>query len=224
MPLPPELIHAPSPALLTGEQQQLRLKLKKLGDMLRQTQLQLADARNQYTEFYEHTPVGFLTVDHEGVIEKLNLTAAALLGDAREQLRRQHLANFIAEESRDRWLQHFRAVISQDNMNSCELMLKRKQGNHFHAQLDCLRLCKTAEPPMVRIVLTDITARKLAELTLQDKLSELQRWHDVTLGRETRVLELKREVNELLIAGGKPPRYASIATDRDNVKPKFPQS
>ena len=42
--------------------------------------------------------------------------------------------------------------------------------------------------------------RKRTEAELQRQLHELQRWHEATLGREDRILELKREVNELLAA------------------------
>nr|HPH98602.1 PAS domain-containing protein [Anaerolineaceae bacterium]HPN54193.1 PAS domain-containing protein [Anaerolineaceae bacterium] len=55
----------------------------------------------------------------------------------------------------------------------------------------------------------DITARKKAELQIREQLDELSRWHNVTLGRESRILELKREVNALLEEAGKPPRYGS---------------
>jgi hypothetical protein len=55
----------------------------------------------------------------------------------------------------------------------------------------------------------DITGRKRAEAQLAEQLDELQRWHAITLGRETRILDLKREVNELLAQAGQPPRYPS---------------
>lgn len=55
----------------------------------------------------------------------------------------------------------------------------------------------------------DITEHKQAELQLKARLEELRRWHEATLGREMRVLELKREVNELLARAGQPPRYPS---------------
>ncbi|MCA1733582.1 MAG: PAS domain-containing protein, partial [Acidobacteria bacterium] len=55
----------------------------------------------------------------------------------------------------------------------------------------------------------DITERKRAEATLLKQMEELRRWHDATLHRETRVLELKKEVNEMLAAAGLPPRYPS---------------
>ena len=53
--------------------------------------------------------------------------------------------------------------------------------------------------------------RERAEEQLRQKIAELQRWHDVTLGRETRIQELKREVNELLVRSGLPIRYESQA-------------
>ena len=44
---------------------------------------------------------------------------------------------------------------------------------------------------------------------LTEQLDELRRWHNATLGRESRIIELKREVNELLGKAGEPPRYPS---------------
>jgi CheY-like chemotaxis protein len=55
----------------------------------------------------------------------------------------------------------------------------------------------------------DIAARQRAEARMVEQLEELRRWHAATVGRENRVLELKREVNELLAKAGQPPRYPS---------------
>ncbi len=58
---------------------------------------------------------------------------------------------------------------------------------------------------------TDITERKRAEEKIQEQLTELQRWYKATLDREGRIIELKREVNELLLQAGQPIRYPSVA-------------
>lgn len=50
----------------------------------------------------------------------------------------------------------------------------------------------------VIVVVTDITEQKRASREIQLQLEELQRWHRIMLGREERILGLKREVNELL--------------------------
>ena len=59
-----------------------------------------------------------------------------------------------------------------------------------------------------------IAARTRAEAmtaTLDKQLDELRRWQQVTLGREGRVLAMKKEVNSLLAELGQPPRYPSAA-------------
>lgn len=56
-------------------------------------------------------------------------------------------------------------------------------------------------------IIHDITDRAVAEKQVQQQLEELRRWNTITLGRETRVLELKHEVNELLTKLGSPTRY-----------------
>ena len=61
----------------------------------------------------------------------------------------------------------------------------------------------------LRGIQIDITERKQAEEEIKKQLAELQRWNNATLGREMRILEIKREVNELLGQAGQPPRYPS---------------
>ncbi len=64
---------------------------------------------------------------------------------------------------------------------------------------------------------TDEDARQLSlfmnsmwEILQRQKAEkELRRWHDITLGREDRVIELKREVNSLLRKLGEQPKYPS---------------
>lgn len=53
----------------------------------------------------------------------------------------------------------------------------------------------------------EMVNRKRAERELAIQLDELQRWHEVTLNREMRVLELKQEVNELLKQARLPQKY-----------------
>jgi len=49
--------------------------------------------------------------------------------------------------------------------------------------------------------------RKQAENEIKNQLRELQRWHEATLGREERILELKREGQRTAAAQNLPPRY-----------------
>lgn len=48
----------------------------------------------------------------------------------------------------------------------------------------------------------DITERKQAGDKLNEQMDELRRWHTAMIGREQRTIELKNEVNELLVQAG----------------------
>jgi hypothetical protein len=61
-----------------------------------------------------------------------------------------------------------------------------------------------------------LTAQRQAEslgVELAKQLDELRRWQQVTLGRESRILSMKKEINELLATHGQPPRYPSAADE-----------
>jgi PAS domain S-box-containing protein len=57
------------------------------------------------------------------------------------------------------------------------------------------------------IVFADITERKRVEEALAQRVEELERFHRLAVGRELRMIELKRQVNELSEQLGKEPPY-----------------
>ena len=67
----------------------------------------------------------------------------------------------------------------------------------------------TPEDQIAGAVLTfvDITDRRRATEALREQLAELERFNAVAVGRETRMIELKKEVNDLCARLGEPPRY-----------------
>ncbi len=65
------------------------------------------------------------------------------------------------------------------------------------------------EPSIKGIVLNirDITERKHAEVELKKKMNELEILNNATVGRELKIIELKKEINELLAKSGQKPKY-----------------
>lgn len=68
---------------------------------------------------------------------------------------------------------------------------------------------RTLEDHIAGVVLTfvDITQRRKDNETLQDQLQELARFSALAVGREHRMIELKKEINELYARLGEPRRY-----------------
>jgi PAS domain S-box-containing protein len=56
-------------------------------------------------------------------------------------------------------------------------------------------------------VIRDVSDRERTLEQLRNQLAELQRWHAVAVGREERIMELKKEVNTLAQRFGEPPPY-----------------
>lgn len=71
------------------------------------------------------------------------------------------------------------------------------------------------KPDRFVLMQENITERKLSEKKIEEQIEELRRWYSSMLGREKRNIELKEEVNELLISEGKPPRYQTISNDHN---------
>jgi len=60
-------------------------------------------------------------------------------------------------------------------------------------------------------LIRDITMRKQAESVLKQKMDELERFNDLTVGRELVMIKLKKEINELLKLAGKEEKYTIVA-------------
>ncbi|MBI5660101.1 MAG: EAL domain-containing protein [Nitrosomonadales bacterium] len=144
-------------------------------DELWRTQITLEESRDRYVDLYDFAPVGYLTLTREGRIAEANLTVAALLGMERNKLLHRRFAHFVAPEDGDLWHRYFVRMMQHDERRDCGLSLKLGDGSAFHAQLDCLRLERNSGDMVVRIALTDITARKLAEERLKNSEERYRR-------------------------------------------------
>ena len=65
----------------------------------------------------------------------------------------------------------------------------------------------------------DVNNRKEREAELEDAIHDLERFNNVAVGRETRVIELKAEVNTLLEQMGRQKRYNTGHVDQPSPKP-----
>jgi PAS domain S-box-containing protein len=144
------------------ERRVLQTELEIQNEELRRVQAELEETRDRYIDLYEFAPIGYLTLTREGLVAEANLTFTALLGVDRKKLLNRRFDTFIALSDKDRWIHHFLNVLSLVGRRVCELLIQRKDGSTFHAQLDCQKI-KTVNTPLVRIALTDISERKAAE-------------------------------------------------------------
>jgi len=83
-----------------------------------------------------------------------------------------------------------------------------KDRNPFWAEVIAKPIIEDNKVVEVHCVLRNIEERKQAEEKIKAQLNELQKWYATTMGREERIIEMKKEVNALLKQLGKPKKYA----------------
>ena len=139
-------------------------ELESQNEELRRTQLDLAAARDRFVDLYDFAPVGYFTLDRGGRFLEINLTAAALLGVERNALLGRPIQRFILNTDAARWSQHLQTALQQDTPHRFELVMQPVDAMPVHAQLDCVRVVSEGEDPKLRVALTNVTQRKLAEM------------------------------------------------------------
>jgi hypothetical protein len=61
--------------------------------------------------------------------------------------------------------------------------------------------------PLLGGISIDITDRKMAAQSLKEKTLELERFNNLMIGRELKMIELKKEINDMLVQHGDQAKY-----------------
>jgi len=174
-----------------------------------QAQEALRASEVRYRRLFESAKDGILILDAEsGMILDVNPFLVELLGFSHEQFLGKAVwelgafTDIIANQA------NFVELQQKEYIRYEDMPLETAAGRRIHVEF-VSNVYQVNHRRVIQCNVRDITARKQAEAQLNEQLDELRRWHAATLGREGRIMELKREVNDLLSQAGQPPRYPS---------------
>lgn len=137
--------------------------------------------------------------DQDSNIVETNHKAEQTYGYARRE--------FLQLKTGDLWGGGPRQDIeSERNGILYETVHKRKDGDLFPVEVSA-RCIEIEGRRYIQEIIRDISERRRAEETMKKQLSDLQLWQTTMMGREDRVMELKKEINKLLEKMGQPKRY-----------------
>lgn len=165
-------------AAVLHELQVHQIELEMQNEELRRAQFALAESHERYVDLYDFAPVGYLTLNAHATIEKINLTAAELLGEARKILLQQPFARYLAADDSDRWHLFVQQLIRNRNRSrrTIEVRLQRSDGRCFPARIDGLPAKSDSATPVLNLTLIDIGLQKAVEqqlATMTDNLETL---------------------------------------------------
>jgi len=108
------------------------------------------------------------------------------------------------------------ATAVKQGSNSFEWVHQKIDGSDFPADV-LLNAMELDGKKVLQAVVRDITERKQVEDRIKSVMAKTERMNKLMMGREMRVIEMKREVNALLAELGRQPQYKSVLKDETVV-------
>ncbi len=108
---------------LLHELQVHQIELKMQNEELKQANETAEEALKKYTMFFDFAPMGYFTINSEGLIRDLNFTGAEMLGEKRFSLIDTKFRLFVSEDSLPEYDQFLAKVFKSNCKVSCKINL-----------------------------------------------------------------------------------------------------
>jgi len=142
------------------------------------------------------TPVDYSFIDVNQSFEKLTgLTKESIVGKR---------VLDIMPETESSWIEKYGSVALTGEPLQFEDY--SKELNKFFSVV-----AYRPRPMHFAVIIDDITDRKNSESELIERMNEISRFNNLMIGREEKMIELKKEINKLLEESGKEKKYDEIS-------------
>jgi len=190
-----------------------QIELEMQNEELRWAHAELDAVQERYFDLYDRAPVGYFTLNEEGLILEANLMASSLLGLARSDLVQKSLTGFIFREDQDLYYHYRQQLFKTGAAQVCELRMVKKDRSLFWVRLEST-VTQDSESgdtgdTLCRTVISDITERKQAEEALRESEA---RFRVVMKGSPIIVAHIDRDL-----------RYTWIYNPHPDFDPAFVQ-
>lgn len=142
-----------------------QLELEMQNNELLQSRAALDASKARYFDLYDRAPVGYLTLSESGLMLEANASAAAMLNLDRESLVKQSITRFVVKEDMDTYYQLRQQLMATGDPLACELRLRTSDDKVLWTHLS-LSSALDEGVPVLRMMMTDISARKHTEEAL----------------------------------------------------------
>lgn len=142
---------------LVHELQVHQIELEMQNEELHHANERAEIALKKYTMMYDFAPMGYFTLDHNGIILELNFTGAELLGDRRFTLINRNLKFFVSAKTLPIFNNFLSIVYLSKSKESCEVKLGSDPENLYHVYMEAI---VTGEDGKCLLSVVDITEFK----------------------------------------------------------------
>ncbi|MGA7745129.1 MAG: GAF domain-containing protein [Polyangia bacterium] len=156
---------------LVHELQVHQIELELQNEELQASRAELEAGLERYSHLYDFAPVGYLTLDRDGAIQKVNLTGARLLGLERARLVGTRLGRFVSAEYRPAFNALLDKVFESQARQGCDLEICPETIAPIWLHIDAI--VADDQGRECRAVLADVTERRRIEESLRFRVSLL---------------------------------------------------
>ena len=157
-----------------------QIELELQNEELCESQSKLEEAQHKYFDLFNFAPVGYFTLDKNGLILEANLAGAALLGVEKINLQKKAFINYINPEHRNLFHKHCIKVLKTGTKNTVEIKLLNPNKMSFYAHLETTyQGYENGDLKEFRIIVTNIDKLKKDEKVLKNGKNEYQNKYEV---------------------------------------------
>lgn len=154
---------------LLQELQIHQIELQVQNSELLETTRELEKSRDRFSFLYHHSPVGYASLDKNGIIKEANNRLAEITQQPLDSILFRPLSDLIYEEDKKIYFARFKAFIKKPENKLLETRLK-KNKSFFHAKIEGRYIPwndKTESDNNILITITDISQKKKLEEKLR---------------------------------------------------------
>ena len=195
--------------LFEFEEEQVLLAVVQDNTDRKQSEEALHKSENLFHSVFEQANDAIHIDTDQDQIVQVNQKMCDLMGYSRDELLQMTITDLQAPEVRGVAGNVVNTEFKRYGNTVFETLNIHRSGRRIPLEISVSQV-KSAQGNLYISIMRDITERKQTEAKLKDQLEELRRWQGIIIGRENRVIELKREVNELLVRAELPSRYVGF--------------
>ncbi|MBE3140392.1 MAG: PAS domain S-box protein, partial [Thermoplasmata archaeon] len=156
----------------------------------------LKDSEEKYRNVVERASDGIIIVQ-DMIIKYVNPRAFNILGYDPTELIDTLMTNYVHPDELPKVVEDYkRRIADEDTPRAYESVLVHKDGRGIDVEISGRAITYQGKPADM-IMVHDIAERKKAEKELKEKIDELERFKKLTVDRELKMIELKKQIKEL---------------------------
>lgn len=109
-----------------------------------------------YSDFYNFSPQGFISLDEQGRVREANPWAISQLGMERDALINSSFGQRVASQDMEKFRVYLDLVFKTGERQSCDLMLRRKNMQDFRVKIDSVKPSNSGHIDFYMSPFTDI--------------------------------------------------------------------